>query len=177
MSLCKIHDKPDMKGTVSKALTGVSDIGLVRENIFPSLSWPKICILVICYIKQSSTTKPYMIKNFNVFPVLSSSFFVGSGGDRVVKLLACGSRGPGFDSPPRHLNFRNCLSPASKSRYGWNTAKATQILNTTNQPTNQPLVFLLRLCVTLAIQEYVFVLWLAYLVNELDAGHIPAAGV
>ena len=42
----------------------------------------------------------------------------GSGGGRVVKLLACGERGPGFDSPPRHLNFRDCLSPASKSRYG-----------------------------------------------------------
>ena len=26
---------------------------------------------------------------------------------------------------PRHLNFREWLSPASKSRYGWNTAKAT----------------------------------------------------
>ena len=37
---------------------------------------------------------------------------------RVVKLLACGARGPGFDSPPRHLNFRDWLSPASKSRYG-----------------------------------------------------------
>ena len=26
---------------------------------------------------------------------------------------------------PRHLNFRDWLSHASKSRYGWNTAKAT----------------------------------------------------
>ena len=42
----------------------------------------------------------------------------GSGGGRVVKLLACGARGPGFDSPPRHLNFRDWLSPASKLRYG-----------------------------------------------------------
>ena len=45
-------------------------------------------------------------------------FEFGSGGGRVVKLLACGARGPGFDSPPRHLNFRDWLSPASKSRYG-----------------------------------------------------------
>ena len=52
------------------------------------------------------------------------------------KLLACGARGPEFDSPPRHLNFRDWLSPASKSQYGWNTAKATKILNTTNQQTN-----------------------------------------
>ena len=41
------------------------------------------------------------------------------------KLLACEARGPGFDSPPRHLNFRDWLSPASKSRYGLNTAKVT----------------------------------------------------
>ena len=47
------------------------------------------------------------------------------GGGWVVKLLACGARGPGFDSLPRHLNFRDWLSPASKPRYGWNTAKAT----------------------------------------------------
>ena len=43
---------------------------------------------------------------------------LGSGGGRVVKLLACGARGQGFDSPPCHLNFRDWLSPASKSRYG-----------------------------------------------------------
>ena len=28
-----------------------------------------------------------------------------SSGERVVKLLACGARGPGLDSQPRHLNF------------------------------------------------------------------------
>ena len=43
--------------------------------------------------------------------------------------------GPGFDSRSCHLNFRYWLSPASKSRYAWNTAKATKILNTTNKPT------------------------------------------
>ena len=43
---------------------------------------------------------------------------IGSGGGRVVNLFAYGARGPGFDSPPRHLNFRDWLSPASKSRYG-----------------------------------------------------------
>ena len=42
----------------------------------------------------------------------------GSGGGRVVKLLVCGARGPGFDSPPRHLNFRDLLSPTFKLRYG-----------------------------------------------------------
>ena len=37
---------------------------------------------------------------------------------RVVKLLACGARGPGFESRSRHLDFRDWFSPASKSRYG-----------------------------------------------------------
>ena len=33
----------------------------------------------------------------------------GSGSGRVVKLLACGARGPGFDSPPRHLDFQRLV--------------------------------------------------------------------
>ena len=32
--------------------------------------------------------------------------------------------------------FRDWLSPASKSRYGWKIAKSTLIPKTTNQPTN-----------------------------------------
>ena len=48
--------------------------------------------------------------------------------------LPSGLKGPGFDSRTRHLNFRDWLSPASKWRYDWNTAKATWIPNTTNRP-------------------------------------------
>ena len=66
--------------------------------------------------------------------------FKGSSGGRVVKLLACGARGPGFDSRPRHLNFQRLVISASKSRYGWKIAKSTLILKTTNQPTNQPIL-------------------------------------
>ena len=33
----------------------------------------------------------------------------GSSGGRVVKLLACGARGPGFDSRPRHLDFQRLV--------------------------------------------------------------------
>ena len=33
----------------------------------------------------------------------------GSSGGRVVKLLACGARGPGFDSWLRHLNFQRLV--------------------------------------------------------------------
>ena len=50
-----------------------------------------------------------------------------SSGGVVVKLLACGARGPGFDSRSSRYDFRDWLSPASKSR---NIAKATY------QPTN-----------------------------------------
>ena len=33
----------------------------------------------------------------------------GSSGGRMVKLLACGARGPGFDSRSRHLNFQRLV--------------------------------------------------------------------
>ena len=56
-----------------------------------------------------------------------------SSGDVVVKLLACGARGPEFDSRSRRLDFRDWLSPASKSRYGWNIAKCDVNLRI-NQP-------------------------------------------
>ena len=36
--------------------------------------------------------------------------------------------------------FRDWLSPASKSRYGWKIAKSTLIRKTTNQPTNVLLI-------------------------------------
>ena len=38
----------------------------------------------------------------------------------MVKLLACGARGPGFDSRSRRYDFRDWFSPASKSQ---NSAK------------------------------------------------------
>ena len=41
----------------------------------------------------------------------------GNSGGLVVKLLACGARGPGFDSRSRRYDFRDWLSPASNSRY------------------------------------------------------------
>ena len=62
------------------------------------------------------------------------SFLSRSSAGAVVKLLACGARGPGFDSRSRSYDFRDWLSPASKWRYGWKIAKATNIIK---QPTNQ----------------------------------------
>ena len=41
-----------------------------------------------------------------------------SSGGVVVKLLACGARGQGFDSRSRRYDFGDWLSPASKSQYG-----------------------------------------------------------
>ena len=41
-----------------------------------------------------------------------------SSGGEVVKLSACGARGPGFVSWPRRYDFRDWLFPFSKSRYG-----------------------------------------------------------
>ena len=47
----------------------------------------------------------------------------GSSGGRVVKLLACGARGPGFDSRPRHLNFQrlaiSCFQVVIRLKYHW----------------------------------------------------------
>ena len=47
----------------------------------------------------------------------------GSSGGRVVKLLACRARGPGFDSRPRHLNFQrlviSCFQVAIWLKYHW----------------------------------------------------------
>ena len=51
----------------------------------------------------------------------------GSSGGVVVKFLACGARGPGLDSRSRLYDFRDWLSPAFKSRYGWNIDKAAKI--------------------------------------------------
>ena len=56
-------------------------------------------------------------------------------GDRVVKLLACGARGPGLDSRPLHLNFQrlviSCLQVAIWLKYRWNRRKSSI------QPTNK----------------------------------------
>ena len=43
---------------------------------------------------------------------------VGSSGDEVVKHIACGASGPGFKSRSRRYDFRDWLSPATKSQYG-----------------------------------------------------------
>ena len=66
--------------------------------------FPQLLDIVIDNKNNSSDKRPSVVKE--------------SGGGQVVKLLACGVRRPGFDSRSRHLNFRDWLSPASKSRYG-----------------------------------------------------------
>ena len=44
-----------------------------------------------------------------IFPIPKIHHYCRSSGGRVVKLLACGARGPGFDSRPRHLNFQRLV--------------------------------------------------------------------
>ena len=57
-----------------------------------------------------------------------------------------GTRCPGFESRSCRYDFRDWLSPVSKSRCGWKIAKATQIFKTTNnqQPTSPPILVTLR---------------------------------
>ena len=67
-------------------------------------------------------------------PYLLSSYSSWSSGGRVVKLLACGARGPGFDSRPRHLNFQRfviyCFQVAIWLKYRWSDVNPQY-----NQPT------------------------------------------
>ena len=51
-------------------------------------------------------------------------FYERSRCGEVVKFLACGARGLGFNSGSRRYNFRDWLYPASKSWYGWQITKA-----------------------------------------------------
>ena len=65
-----------------------------------------------------------------------------SSGGWVVKLLACGARGPGSIPGLATWIFRDWLSPSSKSRYGWKIAKLTLILKTTNNNSGELYIFL-----------------------------------
>ena len=53
----------------------------------------------------------------------------------MVKLFACGARGPGFDSRSRRYDFRDWLSPASGRDMAEITLKRRK---SSKQPTNQP---------------------------------------
>ena len=91
-------------------------------------------------IERNGNVINYFIVPWDLFiskPVPLISYQYWSRGGVMVKLLACGARGPGLDSRSHRYDFRDWLSYASKSRYGWNAAKATQVIKTTNQqPTN-----------------------------------------
>ena len=61
--------------------------------------------------------KPEKTESYLSQTTYTHNAIVGNGGGRVVELFACGARGPGFDSPPRHLNFRDWFSPPSPECY------------------------------------------------------------
>ena len=93
---------------------------------YSELLWSNICRAV----------RPSFINfhNMNWFHKLLKGI---SGG-----VVACGARGLWVESWSRRYNFRDWLSPASKSWYGSKIAKATQKIKTTNQPTEtaQPIL-------------------------------------
>ena len=62
----------------------------------------------------------------------------GSSGGRVVKLLACGARGPVFDSRPRHLNFQRLVISCFQVEI-WLKDRQIDVNPQNNQPTNQSL--------------------------------------
>ena len=88
-----------------------------------------------CICSNVETIHSWTCHVYGPFEFQTSLGILGSGSGRVVKLLACGARGPGLHSWSRYLNFRDWLSPAST--YGWYTAKATWIPNTTNEPSKR----------------------------------------
>ena len=53
------------------------------------------------------------------------------------KALGFGARGPGFDSRSHCYNFRDWLSPTSKSWYGWTIAKSN--INPQSKQPNNPM--------------------------------------
>ena len=77
---------------------------------------------------------PCVISMYNMF--FKNKCFIGSSGGRVVKLLACGARGPGFNSRPRHLNFQrlviSCFQVSIWLKYRWSDVNPQY-----NQPTNK----------------------------------------
>ena len=57
-----------------------------------------------------------------------------SSGGRVVKHLACGARGPGFDSRPRHLNFQRLVISCFQVEI-WLKDSLIDVIPQNNQPT------------------------------------------
>ena len=89
-----------------------------RPNLLPALE-QKLCIGFTCW-------------RFAFFGVLGAAV-----AEWLSSLLA-GQEDRGSIPGLATWIFRDWLSPASKSRYGWNTTKATQILNTTNPNLRRP---------------------------------------
>ena len=61
-------------------------------------------INVTSRIVMKTVTREYMF-----FVFMSAFQIFGSSGGVVVKLFACGAKGPGLDSRPRHLDFQRLV--------------------------------------------------------------------
>ena len=111
-------------------------IEVTKVQALPSSSPQVIVLCAARLLREYSITAVSVPLSVNPFCLSPSLCMVkGSSGGVVVKLLACGARGPGFDSWSHRYDFRDWSSPASKSQYGCNVAKVMLILETTNQPT------------------------------------------
>ena len=92
------------------------------------LFWTRAIFLlkILMMSRQFRDNQQVLVQFGPVYCVFSncihSSMKCKSSGGEVVKLMACGARGPGFDSWSHRCNFRDWSYPASESWYGWNIA-------------------------------------------------------
>ena len=111
--------------------------GNITSRGFPGTSGQTFWYISLKVMKYLYNIKTHKIRPHSICIILTIVWIhkrchcARSNSVIVVKLLACGERGPGFDSQSRSYAqsrsyvFRNWLSPASKSRYSWNISKAT----------------------------------------------------
>ena len=116
-----LHNISKKKTGVANRLTGVyistscnsnddntcSSSGHIYSNKFYiPFTMNNFCIRTSRFVKRN-VCKLTELKKEIVHRLLYNKLRISGG--RVVKLLACGARGPGFDSRPRHFNFQKLV--------------------------------------------------------------------
>ena len=72
--------------------------------------------IFLCHLQRLATSRRHFAHASTHNQRYSLTQLQGSSGGRVVKLLACGVKGPGFDSRPGHLNFQRLVISCFQSR-------------------------------------------------------------